>query len=223
MRLVHKFLTIGVVLAAPLPTLAAVTFFDNKVAFDAASTTTLRATFEGFNRVSDTPAIANPYSEGGVTFTEPSNLYIATQTGAAVMFGDIEFPITSNVLTVSGNEDITMTFAGPAPTAVGFASFTNRFDAPVVSVFDTASHLIGTYVLTQLPNSAGFVGITSDIGIGSVRWLADRGGIKDTAIDNIYTGQVPEVSTWLLMLSGLTCLGFWVRRQRNTSIASPLG
>ena len=104
----------------------------------------MSATFEGFSHVSDTPGLANPYTEGGVTFVHPSNLYVAAPSGAAVAVGDIEFPMTSNVLTASGNEDITMTFGGLAPQAVGFASFTNRFDAPVVSVFDTANLLIGT-------------------------------------------------------------------------------
>lgn len=201
-----------------LPAGAAVTFFDNQAAFGTASTTTLRATFEGFSQVADTPGIANPYTEGGVTFFNPSNLYVASPTGAAVFGTDIEFPISSNVLTVSGNEDITMTFAGPAPTAVGFASFTNRYDAPVVSVFDTSNALIGSYVLTQSPISAGFVGITSTVGIGSVRWLADRGEIKDTAIDNIYVGQVPEPSTWLSMLAGAALLGCAVRRQRKIAL-----
>ena len=196
-----------------LPAGAAVTFFDNQVLFDAASTTTLRATFEGFSHVVDTPGIANPYTEGGVTFFNPSNLYVATPGGAAAVT-DIAFPFSSNVLTVSGNEDITMTFAGPVPTAMGFSSFTNRFDAPVVSVFDTSNVLIGSYVLTQLPDTAGFVGITSTVGIGSVRWLAHRGEDKDTAIDNIYVGQVPEPSTWLSMLAGAVLLGCAVRRQR---------
>ena len=200
--------------AAAIPAGAAVTFFDGQVAFDLASTTTLRATFEGFSHVNDTPGIADPYTEGGVTFFHPSNLYVAAPTGAAVAVGDIEFPMASNVLTASGNEDITLTFAGPAPLAVGFASFTNRFDAPVVSVFDTASVLIGSYTLTQLPDSAGFVGITSTVGIGSVRWLADRGGIKDTANDNVYVGTIPEPSTWALMLAGVALTGFLSRRRR---------
>jgi hypothetical protein len=122
--------------------------------------------------------------------------------------------VTSNVLTVGGNEDITMTFAGPASTAVGFTSLTHRFDAPVVTVFDVASALIGPYVLTQAPGAVGFVGITSAVGIGSVRWLADRGGIKDTAIDKVYVGAsaVPEPATYGLMLGGIAPVGISARR-----------
>ncbi|MHB8744893.1 MAG: PEP-CTERM sorting domain-containing protein, partial [Sulfuricaulis sp.] len=83
-----------------------------------------------------------------------------------------------------------------------------------VSVFDTSSLLIGNYILTQAPDSAGFVGITSTVGIGSVRWLANSGGIKDTAIDNVYVSQVPIPSTWTLMLGGATLLGFAAKGRR---------
>lgn len=199
----------AVCLVAALPaTGAVVTFYNSQAAFDAATTSTLRADFEGFNRTADTPGIANPYTEGAVSFSNPSNLYIAAPTGAAVLVGDIEFPISSNVLTVSGNEDILMRFTGLAANAVGFDAFTNRYAAPVVTVFDLADQLIGSYVLTQPINSAGFVGITSDVTIGSVRWLADNGGIKDTAIDNIRVGTtVPEPTSLVLALLGLVMLG----------------
>ena len=192
---------------APSPA-ATVTFYDSFAAFDAVVTTTLRADFEGFSRSADTPGIPNPYTEGGVTFSNPSNLYVAASTGAAVAVGDIEFPITSNVLTVSGNEDILMSFGGLAARAMGFDSFTNRFAAPVVSVYDLDDLLIGSYVLTQGTNSAGFVGITADVVIGSVRWLATGGNIKDTAIDNIRVGArtIPEPATWALVLLCLAAL-----------------
>lgn len=189
---------------------AQVAFFDNQAAFQGASTTSLQATFEAIDHEG---AISDPYTEGSVTFRDPSNLYNARPGGPAAV-ADFDAPVLSNVLTVSGNEDITMTFAGPAPTAIGFTSLTNRFDAPVVTVFDVANVLIGTYVLTQAPGTDGFVGITSSVGIGSVRWLADRGGIKDTAIDNIYVGvsAIPEPSTTALMLGGIVLVALSRRR-----------
>ena len=191
-------------LATSPSTAATVTFYDNSAAFDAVAVTTLRADFEGFSRSVDTPGIRNPYTEGGVTFSNPSNLYVAAPLGAAVAVGDIEFPMVSNVLTVSGNEDILMSFGGLAARAMGFDSFTNRFDAPVLSVYDLDDMLIGSYVLTQGRNSAGFVGISADVVIGSVRWLATGGGIKDTAIDNVRVGgfAIPEPATWALLLCG---------------------
>lgn len=187
-----------------------VAFFDSQAAFQAVSTTTLQATFEAINHEG---GINDPYSEGTVTFFDPKNLYNARPGGPAAV-NDFDAPVTSNVLTVSGNEDITMTFAGSAPTAVGFNSLTNRFNAPVVTVFDLGNVLIGTYVLTQAPGTVGFVGIASTVAIGSVHWLADRGGIKDTGLDNIYVGvsAVPEPSTVGLMLAGMACVGLMARR-----------
>ena len=193
-------------LAMGLPAQAQVTCFNSQAAFQLASTSTLQATFEAINHEG---GISDPYTEGSVTFFDPKNLYNARPGGAAAV-NDFDAQVTSNVLTVSGNEDITMTFAGLAPTAVGFTSLTNRFKAPVVTVFDLANTLVGTYVLTQAPGTVGFVGITSVLGIGSVHWLADRGGIKDTAIDNVYVGvsAVPEPSAAGMMLGGVALLGF---------------
>lgn len=199
-------------LMAPAGAHAQASFQASLAAFQLASVSALEADFESLHVEGN---IGDPYTEGRVTFTEPSNLYVALPGGPAAL-QDFDAPVTSNVLTVSGNEDITMTFSGPTPTAVGFTSLTNRFDAPVVTVFDTANTLIGTYVLTQGPGSVGFVGITSSVGIGSVRWFADRGGIKDTAIDNIYVGvaAVPEPHSFALMLAGLGVMGLCARRGR---------
>ena len=200
--------------AATPSAFAQASFQSSLAAFQGLSTTTLQADFEGLHVEGH---IVNPYTEGGVTFTGVGNLYVALPGGAAAV-NDFDAPVTSNVLTVSGNEDITMTFAGPAPTAIGFTSLTNRFNAPVVTVFDTASTLIGTYVLTQGPSNVGFVGITSSVGIGSVRWLATRGEDKDTGIDNIRVGvtAVPEPHTYALMLAGLGVVGALARRRRRT-------
>ena len=195
---------------AGAPAYAQVVFFSSQAAFQATSTTTLEATFES---IPFEGHIDNPYTEGSVTFFNPNNLYNARPGGPAAI-NDFDAPVTSNVLTVSGNEDITMTFAGSAPTAVGFTSLTNRFDAPVVTVFDVFDVLIGSFVLTQAPSTVGFVGITSTVGIGSVRWLADRGEDKDTGIDNIHVGisAIPEPATSGLMLVGLALAGIAARR-----------
>jgi hypothetical protein len=193
------------------PALAATTFYDDPVAFHAARVSTLKADFEAFSNVVDTPGIANPYTEGGVNFSNPSNLYVAAAGGAADL-ADIDFPFSSNVLTVSGNEIITMSFAA-GTVAVGFDSFTNYSDAPVVTVYDTGGMLIGSYVLAQGINSAGFVGVVSSVSIGRLVWTATDGGIKDTAIDNVVTGMVPEPTTYALMLLGLTAVAAAARQR----------
>jgi hypothetical protein len=96
--------------------------------------------------------------------------------------------LASNVLTASGNEHIDITFS-TAPTAVGFDTYTNKFDPPVVSVYDTAGQLRAQYVLIQAPECLGFLGTISNIPIGKVNWLATRGGEQDTGIANVRVGD----------------------------------
>ena len=207
---------VGIV-GASVPAVAAVTFTNSLVTFQSISVTSLEATFEGILSEGN---ISNPYTEGRVTFSDPSNLYNARPGGLAAIY-DFDTPVTSNVLTVSGNENITMTFSGPAPTAIGFTGFSNSFEAPVVTVFDTSNFLIGTYVLTQGPSTVGFIGITSTVGIGAVNWLGDMGGIKDTGIDNVYVGTVPEPSSYAMLSIGLLALTYIARRRKQTVLVRP--
>ena len=115
-----------------------------------------------------------------------------------------------------------MTFLGPAPRAMGFDFITNRFAPPTISVFDTASNLIATLVVATPPVSSGFFGIvTTSEDIGSVRWLADQGGVKDTAIDNIVVGSaLPEPSTLASVLAGLVLLTGWSSGRRRRANGS---
>lgn len=188
------------------PLSAAVIFHDTLASFQAASTTNVAATFEAF-----TPTETNifippqpPISEGGVIFTprdtssprEPNLVVAIPGGGAESTFFHVK--LESNVLTVSGNENIDLTFS-TATTAVGFDTYTNPYDAAVVTVYDTAGKVIGTHALSQPPDTRGFFGITSDVPIGKVNWLAERGGTINTAIDNVRVGNIrPHVVRFYL-------------------------
>ena len=157
-----------------------------------------------------------------MTFTA-SNLYVATPHGPAAK--DSGIVRASNVLTETGNEDITMTFSG-STTAVGWDCYTNFSTAPTVRVYDTNNVLLATFPLTQAPDTLGFFGIISSTPIGRINWLAVDGGIQDTAIDNIRTGAsappaVPEtssvVSLGLLLLLGVG--GAAISRRRKAGAA----
>jgi hypothetical protein len=171
-----------------------ITFYDDQMTFDANSSTSVTVTFDPFTPT-DVPISIPPESPitlGGITFTpvdslpaEP-NLFVAIPGGLAAGFFAV--PLASNVLTASGNENIDITFS-TGPTAVGFDTYTNKFDPPVVSVYDTVGKLRAQYVLIQAPESLGFLGIVSNIPIGKVNWLATDGGIQDTGIANVRVGD----------------------------------
>lgn len=166
------------------------TFYDNLASFQAASSTNVAVTFEGFAPADQNIGIPPnpPITLGGVSFTPLApapNLVVATP-GAVYPF---TVPRSSNVLTVSGNENIDMDFAAP-PTAVGFDTYLNPYDPPVVAVYDTNGNLIATHTLTQAASTVGFIGITSSVPIGKVNWLADRGGLVNTAVDNVRVGTI---------------------------------
>jgi hypothetical protein len=203
----NRTITLTAFLAAALmlgplakPTDAQVRFYTDLASFQAASTTSVAVTFEGFTPTNTNIFIPpeDPITLGGITFTpfEPTvspNLVVAT-AGQALFTA----PPESNVLTVSGNENIDMDFS-TGPTAVGFDTYTNPFNPPVVKVYGTQGNLLATYILTQAPSTKGFLGITSTVPIGKVNWLADRGGIRNTGIDNVRTGAIrPHTLTFYL-------------------------
>ena len=134
--------------AAALPAQAGVTGYTTLPAFQAASTTTVQATFEKFTPVNT--LYFSPITEGFVTFKSgpisdsSPNLYIYTPS-ANVSSGQHDWgqPLSSNVLTENGNENINMTFSAPT-TAVGWDSYTNSFADPTVTVYDTNNVLIAS-------------------------------------------------------------------------------
>ncbi len=167
-----------------------ISFYDDLVTFDANSSTSIAVTFDPFTPTDVPISIppASPITFGEITFTPVNslptgaNLFVATPGGRAAPFFGVG--LESNVLTASGNENIDITFS-TAPTAVGFETYTNAFDSPIVSVYDTAGQLRAQYVLIQAPKSLGFLGIVSDVPIGKVNWLATKGGVQNTGIANI--------------------------------------
>lgn len=166
------------------PAMAAVTFYDDLASFQAAAITTLQSTFESFPPGS----VLSPFNDGSVIFDQPPGRVLGFVTPSTS--SQINPDAQSNVLATNGNEEIDMTFLGAPPTAVGWDAYTNQFNPPVVTVFDTSGNLIGTHTLTQPPNTLGFVGITSTVPIGRVHWQADRGGIEHTGLDNVRTGTL---------------------------------
>ena len=170
-----------------------ISFYDDQVTFDANSATNTIVTFEPFTPLNE--PIFVPVTIDDITFTpilptdyrDGPNLFVVTPDSAV----DFQIPLQSNVLSESGNENFEITFS-TAPPAIGFDTYTNSSDdPPVVTVYDVEGDLRAQYVLIQLPNTLGFLGIVSDRPIGKVHWLATQGGESgnDTGIANVRVGD----------------------------------
>ena len=213
-RIFKSASVLSVLALLPARTQATVTFYDNLAAFQSVSNSSVAVTFDPFTPT-DTN-ISPTLTLNGITFAslDTSNLYVASP--AKNLFGA---PNTSNVLTSSGNEHFDISLSSAAQ-AVGFDTYTNFSTIkPIFTVYDTANNLIGTYTLTQSADTFGFIGVTSDIPIGKVDWLAHQGETQDTGIDNVRfvkAGAVPEPGS-LALLTGAAFFGgsLLLRRRRK--------
>lgn len=188
-----------------IPASAGVVTFTSSSAFQAATSITNTEDFEGF----DQGFLGNPFTTHGITFTQlpgghPNVVpYISDP-------GNLGNPFEPTTKTLDGNGDenfLIQLTSGGSFTAIGFDVVTNQFGAPVVSLFDTGNFLIGSYTLTQDPNTLGFFGATSTTPIGSVTFIVDRGWIQNTALDNVQIGSsAPEPAAFGSLVLGLVGL-----------------
>lgn len=184
----------GILLASVGAASGSVTFFSSPSAFAAASATALQANFQALPG----GAAASPVVQGTVTFTSTLGaqpFYVLTPGNP----GDVccTFPhVTSAALCGNGNEDFAMTFAGPAPTAVGFDYISNNTGI-TVTVFDGGNLAMGSTTITQ-HNVGGFLGITSTAPIGRVTFFSQNlapPNAQNSAIDNVVVGDASTTAT----------------------------
>lgn len=81
---------------------------------------------------------------------------------------------------------------------------------------------IGTDILDNISvPAAGSSGFTTPLGPGSYAlWVQDTATGTANYRFNFMVGQVPEPSTWAMMLLGFGAMGFRIRRSRKTSRAA---
>ena len=207
--------------AAAQPAAAAVTVFTTQAAFSAATAVTNTETFESYT-VTNTNLATLPV-HNGIEFTllPGTTRYLIARAG----FPFFNPAPTSQVLTSSDDENFGIKLDnGSLFNAIGFNVITNRFNAPVVSLYDAAGRLINATTLTQGRNAYGFFGVTSTVGIAYATFTGDRGGIENTGLDNVQINAipaaagVPEPASWALMIMGFGAAGAMLRRRRAASL-----
>lgn len=194
-------------------TVAAVTFYDSKAAFDAAASTTLIEDFTSFTP-KDT-SIFSSITRGIATYTPfaPIHAPNLVVTGVAYTnFGANLNPVTDHVLTTSGDEDILVTFA-IGQSAVGFNGYLNGLGPGTLSVFNDGTLLDTLNLDNPIGGALIYVGITSSTPITAFRWTTTNGGILNTAIDNISVSAVPEPATYAMLLAGFGLMAYRMQRR----------
>ena len=179
-------------------------FYTDLASFSAASTTTLVEDFNGPGLTYDV-ALAS-FSSNGITYTGLGgvpfpNVYLAS--------GSINTAGGSTILAGNGQEDFRLDFDAGV-SAIGLDTYDNNLGGITVSIFDESGGILGSILQDHAEHQVGFLGMVSDVNIGSLRWTGTSGGIVNTGLDNVRLGtivSVPEPTTLVLLVLGLAGMG----------------
>ena len=149
---------------------------------------------------------SNPFTRHGITYTSYSGAF-----GISVSNDGSSWTVdrAGYVLAVSGNEDFSLTFDVPVH-AVGFDTSRNGL-GPVSIGLSGASGGLGSYTLDHPGNVVGFLGITSDVAIQTLRWTATGGESINTGMSNIVTGIVTVPEPGSVLMGTTLALGMLMR------------
>ena len=194
---------------------AAMQVFSDKATFmaqTAATEATAPYIDAGFNLFG---AGASSLVSGSVTFTSASGL---------LYMGDASTRLAGAEITLDGIESVDLALAGPVH-ALGFDFVEPQNDplvnAPFVDSTFTVSMFkgaapAGSFSFNVANDSAAFVGVWSTLAFDRVQIRETTGGIENEFYGQFYTGTlapVPEPTTLLLWMAGLTGLAARRRRQ----------
>ncbi len=189
----------------------AITLFNDRTAFNAATQSLTNIDFEGIASLGEYSYFPNPsgFTQSGATFTDSGNGLYVTDPNYYLEY----YNWGSGAVLVGSDQGTINVTLGSGVTAVG---------SDIMSILNYASDFLvtlstgDTYTLnsSNYPNRS-FVGFTSDIAISSISFQATNGY---TELDNFTFGQakpVPEPASLLglLMVGGLG-LGGLKRKQK---------
>jgi hypothetical protein len=197
----------------------AVTLYSSQASFtSAAGTPSNKATFED-----------SPIGNQGQTLVDDGILFTSLVGGYGNIHDVYILPPktlgsnstaqnSSTALSADGDENFQMELKNGATFgSIGFDFVSNGYNDPIIKLFGVGGVSLGTFTITSAKNAVVYFGAVSDVAIAYVQTTVDRGGIVNTAFDNVALGPlgtaVPEPSSWELMLAGVVLVGSVVRRR----------
>ena len=192
---------------------AAVTTYTSVESYTAVATTNLLATFEGL----PSGSLGLSLEINGITIISlpgggsQHDVYIAPTNSSLFAVQN-----SSEVLTANGDENFRFQLtAGGTFTAIGFDFYSNPYDAPIFTFYDSSSSLIASVTVPQAPSSLGFIGLTSTTPIAYMTSTTNRGWSIDNGFDNLQVGvsAVPEPATLGLWVAGLVGVAALTRKR----------
>jgi hypothetical protein len=220
MKLKYVSIALAALVASTAPAQAAITVYTTLAAFNAATMMQATDTFAGFSIIGATPSpITRAVGAYGYTASTPNNFF----GGGTTTNPFLSTNTATDTMTIG-------TFTGGVEAAGG-----NFFDSDIAGAYAlgditiTATDGSGTVTQTIVgATTNSFLGFVSSSGLTSLTIASVQGaGPIWPSVDNLVLAkragavvpQVPESSTWLMMIAGFGLVGGAMRRRSTARIA----
>jgi hypothetical protein len=182
------------------------------------------ATVISFENTPELTVISNQYDNLGVTFAGGGQVLTAPN------YSYVEYPPHSgiSVLGALTSDAITVTFAKAVGNVIaygstGYYNFSNHmpvYQDVVATAYDDMGGIVDTAVITSPDYSDALLDLHG-ANIWSVVFSGRFGyfTLDDLTFDTIVTSNVPESSSWAMMMVGFGVVGAAMRRRANIKIA----